>query len=156
MFFPSYFLLLCQVSNVANGFTSDSIRSIFEPFGTVTECNLPIGGTSAVMVFKDLEPAKNAVEQMDGFELLDQRLKVQWVGAPPSATPAAMPPAPAPVVAAPAVAAPVGTGPSATWKCTLLKNMVSVEETQDDELEGEIIEECSKYGKVEQVLYLYI
>ncbi|KAJ3028804.1 UNVERIFIED_CONTAM: Poly(U)-binding-splicing factor puf60 [Siphonaria sp. JEL0065] len=34
----------------------------------------------------------------------------------------------------------------------LLRNMVTVEDTADEELEGEIQEECSKYGKVKKVV----
>jgi poly(U)-binding-splicing factor PUF60 len=154
---PNSFQII--VSNIAPGINGDTLRTIFEPFGTVLNCNVPDGASSGILTYQQLQPAKDAVEQMDGFELLDQRLKVQWVGAPPLAgqVPAAQ--APQPVASTPPTSEEATTttetasssSTSSTWRCTLLRNMVSVEETNDPELEGEILEECTKYGKVEQV-----
>mmetsp|Transcript_40573 Transcript_40573/g.91170 ORF Transcript_40573/g.91170 Transcript_40573/m.91170 type:complete len:152 (-) Transcript_40573:337-792(-) len=96
---------------------------------------------------------------MDQFELLGRRLRVSWAQsthspagqqgappAPPPAPPPSVPPGQAPGQA-PGLA---GQGP-ASWRCTLLKNMVGAEEASDPELAGEIKDECAKYGPVESV-----
>jgi hypothetical protein len=139
------------VSNIPNGLTSDILKSVFEPFGAISECSLVPGSTSGFIEYKELQSAKYAVDQMDGFELISQRLSVQWAGGAPPPENMAMPPK-APAGPAPPSASSTSTSTSSSsWRCTLLSNMVSVEETEDDELESEIIEECSKHGKVEKV-----
>mmetsp|Transcript_5708 Transcript_5708/g.7091 ORF Transcript_5708/g.7091 Transcript_5708/m.7091 type:complete len:279 (-) Transcript_5708:64-900(-) len=159
------------VSNIAPGINADTLRTIFEPFGTILECNVPPGATSGFLNYQQYQPAKDAVDQMDSFELLDQRLKVQWVGGQPPGPPA-MPqtttvPTPTASIdsatatqtsqettsvpaAVPVVGGDEDNDESSTWRCTLLRNMVSVEETTDETLEEEIIEECSKFGTVVQ------
>lgn len=109
---------------------------------------------------------------MNNFDLLGRPLRVQWANSPqlPMTPPAAPPPAPPPAPpAAPGVfGAPGGGGATAGaattsassdgsgnngggYRCTVLENMVAAVEAADPELEGEIKEECSKYGAVETV-----
>jgi hypothetical protein len=83
---------------------------------------------------------------MNGFDLLGRTLKVQWANSPhlPGA-------AGAPAGAGPPVGAPGASGVGLGYRCTVLENMVTAAEAGDPELEGEIKEECGKYGQIEAV-----
>jgi hypothetical protein len=83
---------------------------------------------------------------MNGFDLLGRTLKVQWANSPhlPGA-------GGAPAGAGPPVGAPGASGVGLGYRCTVLENMVTAAEAGDPELEGEIKEECGKYGQIEAV-----
>jgi hypothetical protein len=113
--------------------------------------------------------ATAAMGAMDGFDLAGRQLRVSWAQAQPRPTvPYAAPGggggggggaidiqaalAAALGQAGPALGVGVAAAPAAAeTKCVLLRNLVSPEEVSDPGLRGEVMEETSKHGAVEQL-----
>eukprot|EP00899_Mesostigma_viride_P003527 jgi/Mesvir1/13175/Mv06138-RA.1 len=132
------------VGSIFYDISDEDVKKIFSSFGTVKSCQMvpnPETGKHkgyGFVDFENVESAKNAIEQMNGFELAGRQLKVGW-----AASTGMMGSAPA-------------TGPSHApaqppSRCMLLINMVEPEGV-DDELEEEVKEECGKHGAIERVV----
>lgn len=155
----------CFISQPSFTFAYASGSTTYEPLSSISSYN----------VFFSPPPK---VAQMNNFDLLGRPLKVQWANSPqmpPTGIAAPAPPAPPVVLGAPGGGAASGPAAAAAavtltagvatapgdgngsgnggggYRCTVLENMVTAVEAADPELEGEIKEECSKYGDIETV-----
>lgn len=150
-----------HIGNVPVEIDSSKLRSIFESFGKITEVQLPEDPSQmhnhrgyGFISYDTHQSAQDAVDQMNDFELLGRRLKVNWAsstsnnGVAAPTTPATLQPNVSAVLAA---ATAQITSMCKKSRCVVLTNMVGVDEVNDPELEAEILEEANKYGSVKQV-----
>ena len=113
------------------------------------------------LLLQDEATAEAAIQAMNGFELAGRRLKVGPANAgvtASAAAPGALAGGMLPTVAVPVLPSAAAVGPppapaAPISRTILLENLVGPEEV-DDDLVGEIKEECEKYGKVEDVAML--
>lgn len=163
--------LRIHVGNVPVEIDESKLRSIFESFGTITEVQLPEDPSRThnhrgygFISYDTHQSAQDAVDQMNDFELLGRRLKVNWAISTSNngaAVPAMLSTQQPNVSSISAVDSALATA-SATaekesaaliekYRCIVLMNMVGLDEANDPELEAEILEEASKYGSVQRV-----
>eukprot|EP00743_Colponemidia_sp_Colp-15_P011298 GILK01012582.1.p1 GENE.GILK01012582.1~~GILK01012582.1.p1 ORF type:complete len:1522 (-),score=167.33 GILK01012582.1:220-4434(-) len=65
-----------DVSGLPNNMDNSDVSRIFSKFGTIASCNI-LKGNRAFVQFREVESAKRALQEVDGFLLLDNELEVQ-------------------------------------------------------------------------------
>ncbi|DBA05034.1 TPA: hypothetical protein N0F65_000722 [Lagenidium giganteum] len=165
------------VGGVRTELNSHHLESIFAPFGTINACVMTavsplesgLHRGYGFIEFSDETSAANAIQHMHGFELAGQHLKVGKASAAAilinlaTSRDKIVRGGLASVAGAEAEQTPKkksvldededyegGGAPAALKRCLCLMNLVNKGEV-DDELEGEVRQECTKFGVVEMV-----
>ena len=179
--------------------TEEAVRAIFEPFGAIKSCSLILNPDTGkhrgygFVEFVEEKSAAHAIQEMDGFDLIGRKLKVNYAsalvapqssqhgggfgggfgghGGPPSLPPGFTIPS-LPSLLGSTSAPPTSLSAEDNIRIhsheqrasimqklsdsgrqspvLLLKNLVSPSEV-DPDLNGEVADECSKFGVVREV-----